>query len=133
MNDLNTRLLLNISLPGMIAGILELTGLFDDYIWLFWTGYWVFMGLVISRRMKKGQFLHGMIAGAAAYALAVAVKLLGYEMYIENSAAAMALINSLPEDVNPRIYIASTGLIVSIISGVASGFITLSLAKLKGK
>lgn len=133
MNDLNTRLLLNISLPGMIAGILELTGLFDDYIWLFWTGYWVFMGLVISRRMKKGQFLHGMIAGAAAYALAVAVKLLGYEMYIENSAAAMALISSLPEDVNPRIYIASTGLIVSIISGVASGFITLSLAKLKGK
>ncbi|QOJ28495.1 MAG: hypothetical protein HRU80_06250 [Ignavibacteriales bacterium] len=132
MNDLNSKLLLNVTLPGMIAGILELTGYFDDFIWLFWIAYWVFAGYVISRRLKKGQFLHGMIAGAGAYALAVAIKLLGYEMYIENSSAAMALISALPEDVNPRIYIASMGLIVSVISGTVTGFLTLAVSKLKG-
>ncbi|MCC6549552.1 MAG: hypothetical protein IT279_05730 [Ignavibacteriaceae bacterium] len=131
MNDLNTKLLLNISLPGMIAGILELTGYFDDFIWLFWIAYWIFAGYVISRRIKKGQFIHGMIAGAAAYLLSVAIKLVGYEMYIDQSAAALLQLQTLPPDVNHRLYIASLGVITAIISGIAVGFLTLAQAKLK--
>lgn len=131
MTEINSKLLLNVSLPGMIAGILELTGYFDEFIWFFWVLYWVFAGYVISRRIKKGQFLHGIIAGAAAYALSVGIKVLGYEMYIENSAAAMAMIKALPDDVDPQIYIASMGMITAMIIGTASGFVTLALAKMR--
>lgn len=117
----------------MIAGILELTGYFDDFIWLFWIIYWLFAGYVVSRKIKKRMFLHGMIAGAAAYALSVGIKLLGYEMYIENSAAALLQMQTLPGDVNHRLYIASLGMITSLISGTAAGFLTLAQAKLKRK
>ncbi len=124
MNDLNTKLLINISLIGMLPGIAEILGLHADFVWMFWFAIWIFTAAVVTKRIKEKQFIHAAIAGFSAYIISVLVKILAFDV-----AGGEGMPSQLPDGTNPRIYIASLGIISAIICGLAAGFLQMGYKK----
>lgn len=130
MSDLNTRLIGNLSLLGMIPGIVEVSGFHPDFVWIFWLAFWIFVSAVVTRRIKQKQFIHSALIGAFAYMISAGVKMLGLDI---GSGSFISYSPQIPEGTNPRIYIASIGILVAVINALVTGFFQLSYKKFTAK
>jgi len=135
MNDsgLNNKLIINLSLYGVLIGITSVMGFVYEQEWLLWLFGWLGVALIVSRKCREKYFLNSFLTGFMITFLSVLMKTALYDTYTENNPWFLQQLSDKKYDVNPRMYIISLGLITAVINGLVTGFLTLGLRKFGGK
>ncbi|NUN08217.1 MAG: hypothetical protein HUU54_03485 [Ignavibacteriaceae bacterium] len=126
--NFNTKLVLNLSMFGVILGVFSTMGFALGWEWVLWLVGWAGMSLVISKKQKEKYFIHGFSAGFLFAFIVSLIKILLYDIYIENHPYLISQFETNQVN-NPRMYIISFGVITAVFSGLITGVMTLGFRK----
>lgn len=131
--DAKSNLTITLSLFGLMAGILNVNGILTNYQWVFWLAFYVFVGLILAKRINKKLFIHAFACGFLFAAFFYIIEILSLPIFLENNPAEREMLTHLPDGLSPRAYLISVGMITAVISGVIMGLVTMGFARFLGK
>ena len=129
----NLNLLINLALFGLLAGILNVLGLFINYLWIIWLFFYVFGGLVLAKKNKEKLLLSAFICGFLFALFVYGAEVFAFPMYMENNPAIKDQLLNLPEGVAPRTYLLSMGLLIGVVNGAVMSCFTMGFSKFRNK
>jgi hypothetical protein len=122
---MNIRLVLTLSLLGLVVAIGSLVGLIP-YGWE--KGAWaalvlVFAG-VLANRAPGRFFLHGLVTGFIAGVLSPLCQALFIHQYMEHNAKAADAFKALPPSIPPAVFVVMAAPIFAVVIGGVTGLVT---------
>ena len=131
---MNVRLVLTLSLLGLVVGIGSVTGLIRSGVeTIAWMVVAVVCAGVIARQAPGRPFLHGFLAGFVAGVLAPIVQVAFFPQYLAHNPKAVESFQRLPSDVPPRVLVILLTPIVAGVLGVVTGFLAWAAARVLGR
>jgi hypothetical protein len=127
---MNWRLILSLSLLGLVFGIASVFGFTSGREWLAWLCIGVFSGWKFARRSPEELFLHGFYLGILAGFLSSVIQALFVSAYLANNPRMVEALNALPQGLHPAAVVLIMGPIIGTVSGVVFGVISVILGKL---
>jgi hypothetical protein len=120
---MNVRLVLTLSLLGLLVGIASVTGLLHSGVEsIVWCLLGIGCGIVLGIKAPGKLFLHGFVTGLLAGVLSQIIQVLFFGSYLSHNPSAMESFQRLPADVPPRVLVILLTPIVAGLFGVFTGF-----------
>jgi len=122
---MNVRLVLTLSLFGLLVGLGSITGLVPSG----WeTALWGVIGLiyagVLARQAPGKFFLHGFVTGFIAGAISILCQALFLNQYVAHNAKAADVFKSLPPGMPPAVFLVLAAPIWAAVFGASTGLVT---------
>jgi hypothetical protein len=127
---MNWRLILSLSLFGIIFSIASVFGFTSGREWLAWLLIGVYSGWKFARRSHEDLFLHGFYLGILAGCFSSVVQALFVSAYLANNPRMVEALNALPQGLHPAAVVLIMGPIIGTVSGVVFGVIAIIAGKL---
>ncbi len=127
--DLNSKLILNLSLYGVLVGIAGVMGFVRNVEWTLWFIGWAGASAIVAKKCRMNYFLNSFVTGFLIAFLSELIKVALFDTYTENNPRFLQNLTDNRYDVDPKMYIISLGLITAIFSGLVTGFLTLGFRK----
>jgi hypothetical protein len=127
---MNWRLILSLSLLGVIFGIASVFGFTSGREWLAWLCIGIFSAWRFARRSREELFLHGFYLGILTGFFSSVVQALFVSTYLVNNPGMVEALNALPQGLHPAAIILIMGPIIGTVSGVVFGVIAVIVGKL---
>jgi hypothetical protein len=124
-----SNLVITFSLFGLVAGILNVNAILVNFQWLFWLAFYVFVGLILAKKIDNKLFLHAFAGGFLFAAFFYIMEILSISQLLENNSAERDILTHLSDGLSPRAYLISVGMITAVISGVIMGLVTMGFAR----
>ncbi|MBI2420112.1 MAG: hypothetical protein HYV28_19800 [Ignavibacteriales bacterium] len=128
---MNFKLIMNLSLFGLLAGSLNVFALTAGNDWVIWVLFWILASMLLKKKVAEKFFLHAFITGALFTLLAYFVQILLFDLYVANNPVIQSTISSLEPEVHPKTYFISIGLLLALGNGLILGLIALGLKRIK--
>jgi len=122
---MNIRLILMLSLLGLVVGILSVVGVIragvESVVWL---AIALIYGAVLARRAPGKFFLHGFLTGLIAGALAPLVQAAFLGQYLSHNPKAADTLKALPANLPAAVLIILAAPFTGAMLGLVTGLIT---------
>lgn len=128
---MNWKLLITLSLLGLVMAIATVFWIGPRIEPLFWLIDFVFCGWMIARRAPGRLFLHGLVLGLLNCVWVIAAHAIWYDAYMTNHPQMVEMMKNSPIDGRTMQFIA--GPVIGVISGLVIGLITLLIGAITGK
>jgi hypothetical protein len=123
---MNWKLVLQLSIFGLAMGIATVFFIPSKVEPAFWLAIFLVSAYTIARSTATRRFLHGLALGIANSVWITTAHIVLFEHYAANHAQEMAMMQSMPLPVSPRLMMALMGLVAGVVSGMVIGLITLA-------
>jgi hypothetical protein len=127
---MNWRLILSLSLLGIVLGIASVFGVTGDREWIAWVCIGVYAAWKFARRSGEELFLHGFYLGILTGVFSSFVQALFVTGYLSNNPRMVEALNALPQSLHPSTVILIMGPIIGTVSGVAFGVLAVITGKI---
>ncbi|MGI8498239.1 MAG: hypothetical protein ACR2OG_11730 [Gemmatimonadaceae bacterium] len=127
---MNWRLILQLSLFGLIMGIATVFVIPSKIEPFFWLAVFIVSAYLIATRCASQFFLHGVLVGLANSVWVTASHALLFGTYIANHPREVEMMQRMPLRDTPRLMMVVTGPVVGLISGIILGVLALIASKL---
>ncbi|MCE1188570.1 MAG: hypothetical protein LWX56_05455 [Ignavibacteria bacterium] len=125
---MNYKIVFYLAVGGLITGVCNVLGVTGQQEWIMWTIFWIIGSLLIHRKVNQGAYIH---AGASGFAFAFccySIQFILFSEYIQNNPQFIEHVKALGDgSVNPRTFLLSMGLILSVANAAILFFLTLGL------
>ncbi len=108
-------------------------GLLGQNEWIGWLLFLILASVLISKRQREQQFLHGALAGFAFSALLYATQTFLLQTYIQTHSEFIGQVKELSKDISPASFMMFSGMIFSAVFGLVVGMFTLGMTRFLGK
>jgi hypothetical protein len=134
---MNWKLIFQLSLFGLAMAIATVFVIPSNIEPLFWLVIFVICARIIARRVRRQYFLHGFLVSIGNCVWITATHFLLFDQYIVRHADEAQMMAQLNFPVSPRVFMALTGPVIGVVSGLVLGVLSVLAAKLtatgKGK
>jgi hypothetical protein len=127
---MNWRLIVTLSLLGIIFGIASVFGFTSGREWLAWLCIGIYSAWRFARRSREELFLHGFNLGILAGFFSSVIQALFISVYLSNNPRMVEALNALPQGLHPAAVVLIMGPIIGTVSGVVFGVLAVILGKL---
>ena len=127
---MNWRLIISLSLLGIVFGIASVFGFTSGREWLAWLCIGVYSAWRFTRRSREELFLHGFYLGILAGFLSSVIQALFISAYLANNPRMVEALDALPQGLHPAAIVLIMGPIIGTVGGVAFGFLCFLTGKL---
>jgi hypothetical protein len=127
---MNWRLIISLSLLGIIFGIASVLGFTSGREWLAWLCIGIYSAWRFARRSREELFLHGFYLGILAGFFSSLIQALFVSTYLSNNPRMVEALNALPQGLHPAAIVLIMGPIIGTVSGVAFGVLAVVIGKL---
>ena len=127
---MNWRLILSLSLLGIVLGIASEFGFTSGREWLAWLCIGIYSAWRFARRSREELFLHGFYLGILAVFFSSIIQALFISTYLGNNPRMVEALNALPQGLHPAAVVLIMGPIIGTVSGVAFGALAVVVGKL---
>ncbi len=127
---MNWRLILFLSLLGIVLGIASVFGFTSGREWLAWLCIGVYSGWKFARRSREELFLHGFYLGILTGCFSSVIQALFVSAYLANNPRMVEALNALPQGLHPAAVVLIMGPIIGTVSGVLFGVLAVIIGKL---
>ena len=128
-NHMNWKLILQLSVFGLIMACATVTLIPTNVEPIFWLLIFLFCGYVIARVCNGKYFLHGFLVCLANCVWIVAVHIFFYNTYILHHPEEAKMVMPPPLSIHPRLTMLIIGAMIGIISGLVLGLIAFIFSK----
>ncbi|MCX6145523.1 MAG: hypothetical protein NTZ35_20135 [Ignavibacteriales bacterium] len=126
---MNWRLIISLSLLGIIFGIASVFGFTSGREWLAWLCIGIFSAWRFSRRSREELFLHGFYLGILTGFFSSIIQALFVSTYLANNPRMVEALNALPQGLHPAAIVLIMGPIIGTVSGVVFGVLAVIIGK----
>jgi hypothetical protein len=126
---MNWRLILSLSLLGIVFGIASVFGFTSGREWLAWLCIGVYAGWKFSRRSRDELFLHGFYLGILTGCFSSVIQALFVSTYLANNPRMVEALNALPQGLHPAAVVLIMGPIIGTVSGVVFGVLAVIIGR----
>jgi hypothetical protein len=130
---MNWKLILVLaSLGGMmgVASVLGLTTGLEMYLWIVIAAT---VAVIVARKVKRRQFLHGFWIGIIGGALSPLVQVVLWSAYIRNNPELAIEFEQVPDGFDPRVFLLAAAPLISALSGIVQGALAWTAGKVLGE
>jgi hypothetical protein len=127
---MNWRLILSLSLLGIVLGIASVFGFTSGREWLAWLCIGAYSAWKFATRSREELFLHGFYLGILTGCFSSVVQALFISTFLANNPRMVEALNALPHDLHPAAVILIMGPIIGTVSGVVFGVLAVIIGKL---
>ena len=127
---MNWRLIISLSLLGIVFGIASVFGFTSGREWLAWLCIGVYSAWRFTRRSREELFLHGFYLGILAGFLSSVIQALFISAYLANNPRMVEALDALPQGLHPAAIVLIMGPIIGTVSGVVFGVLAATAGKL---
>jgi hypothetical protein len=127
---MNWRLIISLSLLGIIFGIASVFGFTAGREWLAWLCIGVYSAWRFTRQSREELFLHGFYLGILAGFFSSIIQALFISAYLANNPRMVEALNALPQGLHPAAVVLIMGPIIGTVSGVVFGVMAAIVGKL---
>jgi hypothetical protein len=127
---MNWRLILSLSLLGIVFGIASVFGFTSGREWLAWFIIGVYSAWKFARRSREELFLHGFYLGIFIGCFSSVIQALFISTYLANNPRMIEALNELPQGLHPAVVVLIMGPIIGTVSGVVFGVLAAIIGKL---
>jgi hypothetical protein len=127
---MNWRLILQLSLFGLVMGIATVFVIPSTVEPLFWLAIFVISAYLIATRAPGRYFLHGLGVGIANSVWVTAAHVLFFGQYIANHPREAAMMSSMSLPTHPRLMVLLTGPVIGAVSGAVLGIFAIVARKI---
>ena len=127
---MNWRLILFLSLLGIVLGIASVFGFTSGREWLAWLIIGVYSAWKFARRSREELFLHGFYLGIFIGSFSSVIQALFVTTYLANNPRMVEAVDALPHGLHPAAVVLIMGPIIGTVSGVVFGVIAVIGGKL---
>ena len=119
---MNVRLVLTLSLQGLLIGIGSITGIIRSGVEsIVWIAVFVISAIAIIRRAPDRPFRHGFVAVFLAAVLSQLVQVVFFDRYLSYNPQSAASLKALPAGIPPRVFVLLLTPLVAAFFGVLAG------------
>ena len=129
---MNWKLILQLSLLGLVMGVTTVFFIPSAVEPLFWLVIFVFTAYVIASRAPGKHFQHGLLVGIANSVWVTGSHVLLFERYVSHHPREAAMMASMPLPDHPRLMMVLVGAAIGVVSGAIIGLFAVVAAKLVG-
>lgn len=130
---MNWKLILLVSLLGVLIGLVNLFGLVELNQWFVAIVWWLIAALILGRFAPQKYFGHGLWTGVIESLVSTILIYLFFDMYVANNPKVAAQMAQMPEGLDARTMTLVSMLFGVVISGVVLGLLTLLSGKVFGE
>jgi hypothetical protein len=127
---MNWRLIISLSILGIIFGIASVFGFTSGREWLAWLCIGVYSAWRFTRQSREELFLHGFYLGILAGFFSSIIQALFVSTYLTNNPRMVEALNALPQGLHPAAVVLIMGPIIGTVSGVVFGVLAVVTGKL---
>jgi hypothetical protein len=127
---MNWRLIISLSLLGIVLGIASVFGFTSGREWLAWLVIGVYSAWKFARRSREELFLHGFYLGIFIGIFSSVIQALFVSTYLANNSRMVEAVDALPHGLHPAAVLLIMGPIIGTVSGVAFGVLAVIVGKL---
>jgi hypothetical protein len=118
---MNWRLILSLSLFGLLLGISSVLGLTREREWIGWLLIGAYASWKFAIRSREELFLHGFYLGILSGVFSSVVQALFISTYLSSNPRMVEALNALPQGLHPSAVILIMGPIIGTVIGVVFG------------
>jgi len=126
---MNWRLILSLSLLGIVLGIASVFGFTSEREWLAWLCIGLYAGWKFSRRSREELFLHGFYLGILAGCFSSVIQALFISTYLAHNPQMVEELDALPHGLHPAAVILIMGPFIGTVIGVVFGLLAVIVGK----
>jgi len=127
---MNWRLILFLSLLGIVLGIASVFGFTSGREWLAWLIIGVYSAWKFASRSREELFLHGFYLGIFIGCFSSVIQALFVTTYLANNPQMVEAVDALPHGLHPAAVVLIMGPIIGTVTGVVFGVIAVIGGKL---
>jgi hypothetical protein len=130
MKPLDYKLILQLSLFGLVMAVATVFVIPSNIEPVFWLLIFVVCAVVIARRCSEKHFLHGFLVSLANCVWITTAHIVLFDSYIARHPQEAAMMKSMPVPDSPRLMMLMTGPIIGVISGIVLGLFAFIASKI---
>jgi hypothetical protein len=127
---MNWRLIISLSLLGIVFGIASVFGFTSGREWLAWLCVGIYSAWRFALRSSEELFLHGFYLGILAGFFSSIIQAFFVSAYLANNPRMVEALNALPQGLHPAAVVLIMGPIIGTVSGVVFGVLAVIIGKL---
>jgi hypothetical protein len=127
---MNWRLILSLSLFGLVLGIASVIGLTREREWIGWLLIGAYAAWKFGTRIREEFFLHGFYLGILTGVFGSCVQALFISAYLGSNPRMVEALNALPQGLHPSAVILIMGPIIGTVIGVVYGVMAVGVGRL---
>jgi hypothetical protein len=131
MTAINGKLVVQLSLLGLVMGVATVFLIPSKIEPLFWLVIFVFCAITIARRAPGKYFLHGFLVSLLNCVWITGSHILLFGSYLPRHPNEAAMMARMPAPDWPRLMMLMTGPLVGIASGIVLGMFAFVAAKIR--
>ncbi len=127
---MNWRLILSLSLLGIVLGVVSVVGFTSGREWFAWLCIGVYSAWKFASRSREELFLHGFYLGIFTGCFNSVIQALFISTYLTNNPRMVEALEALPQGLHPAAVVLIMGPIIGTVSGVVFGVIAVIVGRL---
>src|SRR5262249_52642255 len=128
--NMNWKLILSLSLVGIVVAVLSLFGLTRHIEPLLWLVIFICYAWIIARRIPSRHFLHGFLVSVANGVWIAIIHSAFLEMYVTSNPEALEGFQKMQIGGDPRMLMLVLGPIFGAVFGIVSGLFAFVAARM---
>jgi hypothetical protein len=130
---MNWKIILLLSLFGVVMGIASLFGISQGVEWILWIIIAFASAFILSVNVTNKFFAHALFIGLLDGIYPSVIQLAFFDTYILNNPQLLEGFQQLPATVEPRLFVLVIGPFIGIVYGLFIGLITRIIEKFRKK
>ena len=130
---MNWKIVLVLSLLGVLIGIGNVFGLIMGIEWLVWLVAAVITAFVIEKTCSKLFVTQGFLTGFLQALFQGLVTAIFYQTYLAHNLEVLDEISKMPADIAPEFYIIIASVLIGLVYGLFIGLVVFIIRKLSKK
>ena len=130
---MNWKIVLSLSLLGILVGIANVFGFVVGLEWIVWLIVAVITAFAIEKTCKNLLVTQGFLTGFLQALLQGLVTAISYQTYLSNNLEVLDEISKMPQDIKPEFYIIIASVLIGLLYGLFVGLVVFIMRKFSKK
>jgi hypothetical protein len=127
---MNWKLILQLSLFGLVMAIATVFVIPSNIEPLFWLAIFIVCAYLIAKNCSERYFLNGFMVSLFNAVWITAAHIILFDSYIANHSQEVAMMTKIPIAINPKLMMLITGPVIGVISGLILGLFSFIASKI---
>jgi uncharacterized membrane protein len=114
---MNIRLIINLSLPGLLLGVLTSFGYLVNFEWIMWIAFWGVSAIIINKKQNSKKLLHAFVIGCIFSLLVHLAQLALLDIYLTHNPGYEESLRTFSKDMSAKQFILNIGILLSLVNG----------------